>query len=69
MIKKLFFQNPAVLLVLLAILAWSCKNTSAPEQESGPAAQEVVTPESTPEVAVDTTVLDTSAKQRPIIRQ
>jgi uncharacterized lipoprotein YajG len=60
---KVFF-----IMLLIGFIAFSCSNSQNTEEQTPPA-EEAVTPTSTPEVAVDTTVVDTSAAQRPIIRQ
>ncbi len=69
MTKKIYAFWACLFVLSLTVFAWSCRNSAAPEQESAPATEEVVTPEAEPELPAETPEVDTSAEQRPIVRQ
>lgn len=70
MIRKIKLVCMFLSFMLVGTLIWSCSNAENTGEQT-PAAEEaeVVTPESLSLEPADTTTIDTSAKQRPIVRQ
>lgn len=67
--RRLFYVSLFFVFLLAGMLTWSCSNSGSSTEQTQPAEEQTVTPTDAPAVEADDATIDTSAEQRPIIRQ